>query len=235
MRAVGIQQRQVPRLRDEGTGLRCLAQLPPLNRQASRRPRPEAAVEYPDRRVAEVAQQPPGAGRRRRIRVVVHHDRPVRSHPQRAHRRGEGVRARQGVPPASTRTSRRGEILVKVGEDRAGKMPLGVHLRTGRAAQLPPHVEQEGGPGIAQRARKLVDADEDVSVCHLSSMAASGTGRPGAARAARPTSGRRACRSGAAPEARTAWRSWPTCPSRRRPRRRCAGASPRPPARTSRP
>jgi len=90
--------------------------------------------------VAEVTQQPPRAGRRRRVGVVVDHDRAVIADTGAAHGRLEVGGRGHRVPAAGT--GRRGEVAVQVGEHGAGNVAGQVEVDAGRAAEPPAHVEQ---------------------------------------------------------------------------------------------
>ncbi len=113
-----------------------------LYRVTSHLPGREAAVEHPHLPVAEVPQQPPRAGRRRGVGVVVDHDRLIAAHARPAHRGLEVGRGGHRVPAAGAWRGR--EVAVQVGEHRAGNVPGLVQVDARRAAQPPAHVEQCG-------------------------------------------------------------------------------------------
>ena len=162
--AVRVEEGQVPGRRGEITGGRGGRRQARLHRVTSRRPGREAAVEHPHLPVAEVPQQPPRAGRRRGVGVVVHHDRLAVPDAGPAHRGLEVRRGGHRVPAAGTRRGR--EVAVQVGEHRARDVPGPVQVDARRAAQPPADVEQRRrrrhrrGPG----ARQLGDGDEGAAV-----------------------------------------------------------------------
>src|SRR5690606_23667333 len=90
--------------------------------------------------MTEVAERPPGAGRRGRARVDVHHDRARVGDAEPAHRPFERVGGGQRV--ASAFAGRAGQGALQIAEDGAGQVALAVELQAGRAAEPPAHVEQ---------------------------------------------------------------------------------------------
>ncbi len=82
--------------------------------------------------MAVVPQQPPRAGGRPPLPVVVHHHGPVAAHTGAPHGRLEPCRVGQRVPAAGAR--RVGEVLVEVDVRRSGDVARLVLLAAGRAA-----------------------------------------------------------------------------------------------------
>jgi len=98
--AVRVEEGQVPGRRGEITSGRGGCLQARLHRVTSRLPGGEAAVEHPHLPVAEVPQQPPRAGGRRGVGVVVDHDRPIAAHAGSAHGGLERGRGGHRVPAA---------------------------------------------------------------------------------------------------------------------------------------
>ena len=125
-----------------------------LRGQASSLPGAEAAVEHPHRRMAEVPQQPPRAGRGHGVSVIVDDDRPVCAYPGR--RIAASKEAADGIgcrPPAPGGAARSRSRSVKTAP---GTCPAA-------------YSERPGGPPSVQRTSRITGAGLPASAAASSS------------------------------------------------------------------
>src|ERR1022692_2768649 len=155
-RPVGTEQRHVPGPGGEVTGHdRAGAAGHGL---ASRHPGPAAAVQDPHLLVAEVAQCPPGPGRRQGVVLVVEdHGAPV---PYAGPPHGGLVGPGPGQRMAATWPGRGGQIVVHVDEGSAGQVAGQVVADSRRAADPPAHVQQRRPVLSGQRLGQSCDVDQ---------------------------------------------------------------------------
>ena len=119
-----------------------------------------AAVEYPHVLVAEITQQPPAAGGGGSVPLVIHDHGLVLAHPGRPHRRLEGRRIGQRMPPTGARPS--GQVTVEVDKDRPRQVPLVVAVDARRTAKPPPYVQQDRRRRAGQLVGEVPGRDEQA-------------------------------------------------------------------------
>ena len=142
LRAVGIDESEVAGRRDEVTALRW-RRIAPLERPAGLLPRGETAVEHLHVELAEIAQQPPAAGRGEAVRGVVDNDGHIVADAGGAHRVLEPIERRHRMTPARAVVADRvAEGVLELNPAGAGQVCVQVRLVHRGLPERPPHVEQ---------------------------------------------------------------------------------------------
>ena len=128
---------------------------------AGRCPGGQPPVEHPDRSVAVMTQQPPGAGGGQAATAVIGHDGPSRAHAGGPHGRGEATGIGQRMaPPGAVGRGRRGQVGRQVDEHRARKVAVEVQIAPSAAGEVPADVEQHGRRGAGQARAQVRGADQ---------------------------------------------------------------------------
>ena len=166
-RPVRVQQRQMTRPGRERAGSRGRGR-PALDWLVRGQPGLVPAVQDLHLLVPEIAQQPPGAGRRGRVVLVVGHHVPVIADADTAHGRLERGHVRQRVPPAGAGRGR--EIAVQVNEMRARQVALAETLVPGRPAEPPAHIQQDRRSAGRQRGGQRRGTDGCIHRFTLSAV-----------------------------------------------------------------